>query len=500
MGAFAGPSSRRRVLKTGLGLAVVGSGVGSLFAIERLPTFAAAPPPPPSKPTPGPTTPNVAIQWNNAALQAIRDVSPGPTIGSRALAIMHTCMYDAWAAYDPRALPTRPNGISRQKPPKDVSQAVSYAAYSALMDLFPSEAPAFNSLMQSLGFYPISTTTDTKTQAGVGNVAAQAVISYRHGDGSNQLNGYADTTGYAPVNTPTQINDPTKWQPLLVNGKVQKYTTPHWGTVTPFALTSGSQFRPATGPALDYTNPNGTYVSQAQTILKYSAQLNDTTKTIADYWANGPHSETPPGHWELFTQFVSAQYISAKDKHALADDVMLFFALSNAVFDAGIACWECKRYYNSMRPITAVHYLFTGQQITAWGGYNKGTQTFDGSLWLPYQESIVVTPPFPEYVSGHSTFSAASAYILQQATGSDTFGNSFTAAPGSSLIEPGFAPSQSVTLSWPTYSAAAAEAGLSRQYGGIHFNQGDQDGRTLGKQVAMQVGAKVLTYLNGTKY
>ena len=110
----------------------------------------------------------------------------------------------------------------------------------------------------------------------------------------------------------------------------------------------------------------------------------------------------------------------------------------------------------------------------------------------------MVTPPFPEYVSGHSTFSAAGAYILQQATQSDTFGDSYTAAPGSSLIEPGFAPTQSVTLSWPTFSAAAAEAGISRQYGGIHFNQGDQDGRILGKQVATQAGAKALAYINGT--
>ncbi|HEV2655754.1 MAG TPA: hypothetical protein VGT82_12390, partial [Ktedonobacteraceae bacterium] len=215
MGAFAGPSSRRMVLKTGLGLTVVASGVGAWLDFQHGSAFAA--PPPPSKPTPGPTPPNAAIQWNNAALQAIRDVSPGPTIGSRALAIMHTCMYDAWATYDPRALPTRPNGIPRQKPPKDVTQAVSYAAYRALMDLFPTEAAVFNALMQSLGFDPNNTTTDIKTQAGVGNVAAQAVISYRHGDGSNQLNGYADTTGYVPVNTPTQINDPTKWQPLLVN-------------------------------------------------------------------------------------------------------------------------------------------------------------------------------------------------------------------------------------------------------------------------------------------
>jgi PAP2 superfamily len=493
--------SRRTVLRAGTGLLVAAAGAGTFIEVSRSSTFAAKPPKP--TPTPKPTPPgsgatNAAVQWNNAALQAIRDISPGPTIASRALAIMHTCMYDTWAIYDPRANPTRPNGIPRQKKVNDATEAVSYAAYSALMDLFPSDKAVYTSLMQSLGFDPTNASTDITTQAGVGNVSAQAVISYRHGDGSNQLNGYADTSGYVPVNTPTQINDPTKWQPLLVNGNQQKYLTPHWGTVKPFALTSGSQFRPTSGPATDYTNPSGAYVSQAKTILQYSAGLTDTTKTIADYWANGPHSETPPGHWELFTQFVSAQFISQKDKHVLSDDVMGFFLLSNAVFDAGIACWECKRYYNYVRPISAVRYLYTGQQVTAWGGYDKGTLTFDGGLWLPYQESFVVTPPFPEYVSGHSTFSAASAYILQQATGSDTFGDSFTATPDSSQIEPGFAPTQSVTLAWPTFSAAAAEAGISRQYGGIHFNQGDQDGRILGKQVAAVAWTKGIGYIGGS--
>ena len=171
IGAFALPTSRRVVLKTGLGLAVVATGIGSVIELRQgSAAFAAPPPPPPPpkpKPTPTPvtTTPNAAIQWNNAALQAIRDVSPGPTIGSRALAIMHTCMYDAWAAYDPKALPTRPNGIPRQKTPPDVTQAVSYAAYRALMDLFPSDAAVYNSLMQSLGFDPSNTTTDTTRES-----------------------------------------------------------------------------------------------------------------------------------------------------------------------------------------------------------------------------------------------------------------------------------------------------------------------------------------------
>ncbi len=485
---------RRTLVKTGAGLLVAAVGAGTFLELHRGFSFADS--------KGGPNT--VVIQWNNAALQAIRDTSPGPTIGSRALAITHTCMYDAWAAYDKVAVPTRPNGIGRQKgKDPEMTQAVSYAAFRALMNLFPSEASVFTTLMNSLGFNPNDTSTNITTPTGVGNVAAQAVLSYRQNDGSNQQNGYADTTGYVPKNDPnlpiTQIN-PLFWQPLIVNGNPQKYYTPHWGTVTPFALTSGSQFRPSgpIRPAGPVQNDSG-YVGQAATIVQYNANLTDLTKAIANYWANGPHSETPPGHWELFAQFVSAQANSAKNKNELSTDIKLFFAMSNAIFDAGIACWECKRFYEYVRPVTAVRYLNVGKPLVCWGGPGKGTVTIpDGANFFPYQEASVVTPPFPEYVSGHSTFSAAGAYILQQSTGSDTFGDSFTVLAGSSVIEPGFAPSQNVTLSWPTFSSAAAEAGISRQYGGIHFNQGDQDGRALGKQVATAAWAKAQNYINGT--
>jgi hypothetical protein len=256
--------------------------------------------------------------------------------------------------------------------------AISYAAYRAMLDLFPSDTALFVSLMNSLGYNSNGGSTNTMTPTGVGNVAAQAVISYRHGDWANQLNGYADTTGYVPKNDPTlpitQIN-PLFWQPLIVNGRAQKYLTPHWGTVAPFALTSSSQFRPAgpvrpTGPVQN----DPAYQGQAITIVQYNANLTDTTKTTADYWANGPHSETPPGHWELFAQYTSAQYVSHRNNNDSNADVKMFFALSNAVFDAGI----------------------------------------------------------------------------------------------------------------------------SRQYGGIHFNQGDQDGRVLGKQVATVVWAKAQSYINAT--
>ncbi len=476
--------SRRTILKTGLGVAVAATGIGTWLGLHADSTHALF------------LTENAAIQWDKAVLQAIRNVGMGATVASRAIAITHTCMYDAWATYDAVAVPTRPNCIPRQagKYP-DVTMAVSYAAYRALLDLFPSQAPLFTAQMTNMGFDPGNTSTDTTTQAGVGNVAAQAVLAFRHTDGSNQAGNYADTSGYMPINTPDKIIDPTRWQPLRVNGTVQTFQTPHWGKVIPFALTSGSQFRPS-GPVRNAAS--SAYKSQADQVLQYSAELDDQTKTIADYWANGPHTETPPGHWDVFAQCYIAQYLSLKYKHNLNNDVKMFFALSNALFDAGIAAWDSKRAYDSVRPITAVHYLYTGKQITAWGGYGKGTQRIDGGQWIPYQEPTVVTPPFPEYVSGHSTFSAAGFYTLQQVTGSDLFGDSYVATPGSSQIEPGITPKLPVALLWLTLSYAAEQAGLSRRYGGIHFQQGDLDGRALGQRVAAQAWGKAQRYINGT--
>ncbi len=476
--------SRRTILKTGLGVAVVTAGVGTFFGLERGLTFA-------DKLASVPGV-NPVIQWNNAALQAIGATATGPTIGARALAIVHTAIYDAWAAYDKNAVPTQPNGIPgrlKDKNGANATQALSFAAYRALVDLFPSQTSSFNAVMSNLGYNPADTSTDTSTPTGVGNVAAQAILTYRHQDGSNQLGDasgssgpYSDYTGYTPT-----LGNLDHWQPL----GAQKFLTPHWGKVKPFALSNANQFRPS-GPIP--SSSTQAFTAQIDTALSLSAGLDDTSKVIAEYWADGPKSVTPPGHWDLLSQFVLAQYVSKKYNKTLNDNVMLFFALTNAIFDASIACWECKRYYDSCRPISAIHTLYAGKSITAWAGPGKGTQTFDGSLWQTY----IKTPAFPEYVSGHSTFSAAGAYILSGATGSDTFGDSYTAAAGSSTIEPGISPSSSVTLSWPTYSSAAIQAGMSRRYGGIHFQKADEDGRALGQQVAALAGAKALSYINGS--
>src|SRR5579859_6183347 len=116
-------------------------------------------------------------------------------------------------------------------------------------DLFPSDTALFNDFMQTLGFNPADSSGGVATPAGIGSMAAQALLTFRHNDGSNQLAGYTDYTGYVPRNGPDSIADPNHWQPLRVsdgNGGavVQTYIAPHWGYVIPFGMSSGDQFRP----------------------------------------------------------------------------------------------------------------------------------------------------------------------------------------------------------------------------------------------------------------
>jgi hypothetical protein len=136
--------------------------------------------------------------------------------------------------------------------------------------------------------------------------------------------------------------------------------------------------------------------------------------------------------------------------------------------------------------------------VRAWAGPYQGTKLIDGASWFPYQPTSFPTPPFPEYSSGHSNFSAAGAEILKLFSGSDRFEGSATFRAGSSKVEPGVVPSSDVTLSWATFSDAAHQAGLSRRYGGIHFEQGDLDARTTGRIAAREVWAKAHEYWEGT--
>ena len=442
---------------------------------------------------------NVVIRWNEALLQAVRETRLPPPQVARALAVVHTAMYDAWAAYDQRAVGTR-LGAQLRRPPYEHDdgnkrEAISHAAYRAAIDLFPAQrATLFDPLMLELGYLTGLLAIAPTAPAAIGRAAAEAVIVFRHHDGANQLGNmtpsgvpYADYTGYQPTNDPFVLTDPNRWQPLLqANGEPQRFLAPHWRHVTPFALASPSQFRPPAPPEFGTAQ----YLAEAVGVVYRSATLTDYTKAIAIYWADGPSTETPPGHWMLF-----AQAISARDRHSLDDAVKLFFALSNAVLDASIAAWDCKVAFDYVRPVSAIRNLFAGRTIPSWAGPGRGTGPIDGTAW----QSYIPTPPFAEYVSGHSTFSAASAAVLSEFTVSDRMRLRATVRAGSSPVEPGTVPATDITLRWSTFSEAADQAGLSRRLGGIHFRSGDLAGREMGHRIGKQAWAQATRYFNGMK-
>jgi hypothetical protein len=454
---------------------------------------------------------NIVLRWNEAVLDAIRVSRFGPPITSRVLAIVHTCAFDAWAAYDDTAVGTRMGDSLRQPVEKrtlaNKEKAISFAAYRGAIDLFPANAPAFAQHMVSLGYDPLDTSVDVTTPAGVGNVASKAVIEFRHHDGSNQLgdmNGgapYSDYTGYLPSNPPmdltrpfdpTSVQDASRWQPLRyvdVAGVLVTpgFTTPQWNKVKPFSLPSGSFLRSASPPA---KYGSAAYVDQARQVLQVSAGLTDEHKAMVEYWADGPRSEQPPGHWNVL-----AGVVSRRAGHSLDRDAQLFFVLNNALLDAGIVAWDDKSAFDAERPITAVRRLFAGKQVDAWAGPFQGTRMIDGAAWMPYQPSTVPTPPFPEFTSGHSTFSSAAGETMRLFGSSDAFEYSTTIAAGSSKVEPGAVPASPVVLHWPTFSSAAAQAGWSRRLGGIHFEQADLEGRRSGLiagRLAFNAGARFI--------
>ncbi|MEO8663512.1 MAG: vanadium-dependent haloperoxidase [Bryobacteraceae bacterium] len=439
-------------------------------------------------------TANAAVQWNDAAVSALKATSSAPTVGSRALYIVHSAMYDAWAAYDTKAAGSISGAPPRQPASAQTvankTWAISYAAYRTLLDLFPTQEPAFTRLMINLGYDPSITGADPTTPAGVGNAAAAAQIALHHGDGANQLGDlggsgpYTDYTNYQSVNFPETLNDPNHWQPLrATNGTAQKFLSPFWGKVTPFALTSPDEFEPGPPPV----SGSWLYEQRCLDIIRLSASLTDRDKVSAEYWNDFVGSDTPPGHWNRI-----AEDISDRDKNSLDRDVQLYFVLNAAEHDTSVALWEAKRKYDYIRPLSAIHHLFQGQTIQAWGGQGKGTISMDGSQFLAY----IPTPPHPEFPSGHSGYSNAAAEILRRFTGSDTYVKNVTFAKGTATLEAGV-PQNDTTLSWLTFSEVAEDAAYSRAVGGIHFTESLLRSAIIGRQIAAEVWDRYTQLLDG---
>src|SRR6059036_2580931 len=380
-----------------------------------------------------PANGDVVTDWNAAALNAIRAGHTAPPIASRSLAILHVSIYDAV------------NGIARTHEPYLVQSAVpasasreaaaSAAAHEALVNLFPAAAGSFDTLYAAI----LATIPDGPHKvAGIvwGEFVANQILAARANDGSN-----------ATV-PPPGGSGPGAWVPTPP--AFLPYLLPQWGFVMPFAMSSSSQFRPPGPPSLDSQRYAADYNEVKELGAAVGSTRTEEQTQIALFWADGAGTETPPGHWNSI-----AQTIADAQGNTLEENARLFALLNIAMADAAICAWDAKYTFHNWRPVTAIRNADT----------DGNPATDPDTAW----DSFIVTPPFPDYVSGHSTFSAAAATVLGLFYGTENL--LFTT--GSDFL-PG------VTRPFTSFSAAAGEAADSRVYGGIHFRTASEDGLQAG--------------------
>lgn len=387
-----------------------------------------------------PLSADVVTEWNQEILDVIRSNSVNPPMASRAMAILHVSIYDAVNGADRQNVGF--HVTSNTSAPSSAEAAAIGAAYEVMSSLFPSMSSHFadvrDNQLTSLGG-GASVTNGLNW----GTSVADSVITWRSTDGAAE----AASTPYTPTGLPGDWSPtaPAYAAPLL----------PGFGQVTPWAMSSSDQFRPAGPPDLSSADWATDY-NQVKSLgaAVGSTRTSDQTE-IAHFWADGASTYTPPGHWNAIAQ----GFTDGMDVHETA---RLFAMLNTALADAAIVAWDAKFTYDLWRPITAIQN----------GDLDGNAATIQDPTWTP----LVTTPPFPEYVSGHSTFSGAAATILGGLLGD----NLAFSTEGDTNYDGIY----DTTRSFTSFSSAAEEAGMSRIFGGIHYMSANEDGLASGASAA----------------
>jgi len=382
---------------------------------------------------------DIVTDWNTAVLNSIRAGRTPPPMASRNMAILHASIFDAVNGVSPGAHHYLVKPLHKSDAANTSAEAAATAAaHKVMLALYPTNAATYNTLHSSL----LAGIPDGPAKLnGItwGMQVAEAMLAERANDGSTNV-----------VPAPTSAN-PGDWLPTPP--AFAPYLLPEWCFMQPFTMKSSEQFRPPPPPALDSAEYAEQYNQVKEIGSSTSATRTADQTQIAFFWADGAGTETPPGHWNDI-----AQDVAAAQGNTLAQNARLFALLNLSLADAAISCWDAKYIYNWWRPITAIR-----------AGDTDGN---DATVADPTWSSLIGTPPFPEHTSGHSTFSGAAATVLALFFGTDNvpFTTGSDALPG-------------VTRSFPSFSAAAEEAGLSRILGGIHFMSANLDGLEAGSDI-----------------
>jgi hypothetical protein len=385
---------------------------------------------------------DVVIRWNEVALDAIREEKTPPPIAAHHLALLHVAIYDALCALEPDH---GAFAVKAKAPPGASDEAAAaVAAHDTLGALYPKRAPTFDRVLrESLSWVP-----DNRAKFdgfNTGRRVAKEVIAWRVKNGKMEQVSYKSK------------DEPGHWQPTPPSYAAA--LLPEWATLPCFALRDHKQFRAPGPPKLTSDEFVAAYKRVQELGATDSKTRTKEQTEIAHFWADGEGTVTPPGHWNRI-----AATVAEKRGLPLDENARLFALLNVALADAAICCWECKYNCDFWRPVTAIR---AAARL-------KDPQIAADPEWSP----LLPTPPFPAYTSGHSTFSGAAAGVLARFFGTDEVGFATTsdALPG-------------VRRSFKRFSDAAAEAGMSRIYGGIHWDFDNTDGLKLGRDIAEYVAA-----------
>jgi len=388
---------------------------------------------------------DLVTDWNSVALGAIKADRTSPPEAARYLAILHVSIFDACNGigqrYEPYFVTGKPPGVAS----KDA--AIAAAARRVLVSIYPGQQAVFDSLYQ-LNLEKIRNGPGKRFGIAWGETVAGAILELRSHDGTETDVSYLMEDG--PGNW---IPTPPAFAPPLL---------PHWSFVRPFAMRDGAQFRPPPPPDLDSAEWAADFNLTRELGRVDSASRSAEQTLVARFWADGGGTATPPGHWNVIARDVARQRGNTLDQNA-----RLFALLNIAEADAGVVAWDCKYAFNLWRPVTAIQNADN----------DDNPDTASEPTWTP----LLPTPPFPEYTSGHSTFSGAAAAVLAAFFGSDhlAFTTESEDLPG-------------VSRTFRSFSEAAGEAGMSRIYGGIHFMSANRNGLFSGAALGSYVAQHFL--------
>jgi len=383
---------------------------------------------------------DIVTEWNQI-LAAGLNAPYGPQRGGRTLAMMHSAMHDAIMAldggYDPHYVPaSAPAGASMEA-------AATAAAYTVLYSVFTT--PVERDVIQIRYDSHLAAIADGQAELdgiAYGQSVGQAILALRSNDGAAA----AMTTPHPDGTMPGEWRRTASGNPMA----------PGWGNVTPWVITSSDQFDQGGPPALESSE----YATDYEEVMTIGS-VDSTTRTADQTAAVMFWVDHVPAKW-----YAVARDISGREGLSLVENARLFELLSLTIADATIAVWDMKYNYSFWRPETAIHE----------GDNDLNDDTVGDPTW----QSLIPAPAFPSYVSGHSTTSAAAAKALELYFGTGDY--MFHLGGGHS--HGGTAPQPRMFTS---FQQAAEEAGMSRIWGGIHFQFENQDGLQAGRELAQYV-------------